>query len=96
MIRLCSGVGVHLPLAAGHGDVYEAAGVSEPLLGAALGGLLLLLGLNLFPLRQRSVPQCVLVLVRSNGRCGDASRSDHGGAGRVCREACVLTLAAGC
>ena len=47
MIRLCSGVGVHLPLAAGHGDVYEAAGVSEPLLGAALGGLLLLLGLNL-------------------------------------------------
>ena len=37
-----------LPLATGHGDVDEAAGVSEPLLGAALGGLLLLLGLNLF------------------------------------------------
>jgi hypothetical protein len=46
-IRLCSGVGVHLPLAAGHGDVYEAAGVSEPLLGAALRGLLLLLRLDL-------------------------------------------------
>jgi hypothetical protein len=45
---LRSGVGVHLPLATGHGDVDEAAGVSEPLLGAALGGLLLLLGLNLF------------------------------------------------
>lgn len=37
-----------LPLAAGHGDVDETAGVSEPLLRAALGGLLLLLGLNLF------------------------------------------------
>lgn len=36
-----------LPLATGHGDVDEAAGVSEPLLRAALGGLLLLLGLNL-------------------------------------------------
>ena len=48
---LRSGVGVHLPLATGHGDVDEAAGVSEPLLGAALGGLLLLLGLNLGSLR---------------------------------------------
>jgi hypothetical protein len=53
-----------LPLATGHGDVDEAAGVSEPLLGATLGGLLLLLGLNLFPLRQRSVPVHVLVPVR--------------------------------
>jgi hypothetical protein len=41
-----------LPLATGHGDVDEAAGVSEPLLGAALGGLLLLLGLNLLPVCQ--------------------------------------------
>ena len=38
-----------LPLATSHGDVDEAAGVSEPLLRAALGGLLLLLGLNLLP-----------------------------------------------
>lgn len=37
-----------LALATGHGDVYETAGVCEPLLGAALGGLLLLLGLNLY------------------------------------------------
>ena len=36
-----------LALATGHGDVHETAGVCEPLLGAALGGLLLLLGLNL-------------------------------------------------
>ena len=41
-----------LPLATGHGDVDETASVSEPLLGAALGGLLLLLGLNLFPTYQ--------------------------------------------
>jgi hypothetical protein len=39
-----------LPLATGHGDVDEAAGVSESLLRAALGGLLLLLGLNLLPM----------------------------------------------
>jgi hypothetical protein len=57
----CIAVLTDLPLATGHGDVDEAAGVSEPLLGAALGGLLLLLGLNLFPLRQRSVPVRVLV-----------------------------------
>ena len=38
-----------LPLAASHGDVDETASVSEPLLGAALRSLLLLLGLNLFP-----------------------------------------------
>ena len=37
-----------LALATGHGDVYETAGVCEPLLGAALRGLLLLLGLNLY------------------------------------------------
>lgn len=36
-----------LALATGHGDVDETAGVCEPLLRAALGGLLLLLGLNL-------------------------------------------------
>ena len=40
-------VGVHLPLAAGHGDVDEAAGVEDALVGAALGRLLLLLGLDL-------------------------------------------------
>ncbi len=44
-----------LPLAAGHGDVDETAGVSEPLLGATLRGLLLLLGLNL-SLVSASVP----------------------------------------
>lgn len=37
----------YLPLATGEGDVHEAAGVYEPLPGAALGDLLLLLGLNL-------------------------------------------------
>ena len=42
-----------LALATSHGDVNETAGVCEPLLGAALGGLLLLLGLNLFPKCQR-------------------------------------------
>lgn len=40
-------VGVHLALAAGHDDVYEAAGVSDTLLRAALGDLLLLLLLDL-------------------------------------------------
>lgn len=44
----------YLPLASGHGDVDEAAGVSDSLLGTALGGLLLLLGLNLYSkIRQR-------------------------------------------
>lgn len=37
----------HLPLAAGHGDIDEAASVLYPLEGAALGLLLLLLGLDL-------------------------------------------------
>ena len=37
----------YLPLSTSHGDVYETAGVSDPLLGAALGGLLLLLGVDL-------------------------------------------------
>ena len=40
-------VGVHLSLATSHGDVDEAAGISDALLRAALGRLLLLLGLNL-------------------------------------------------
>jgi hypothetical protein len=57
----CIVVLTDLPLATGHGDVDEAAGVSEPLLGATLRGLLLLLGLNLFPLRQRSIPIRMLV-----------------------------------
>lgn len=39
--------GAHLSLATGHGDVHETAGVRDSLLCAALGGLLLLLGLNL-------------------------------------------------
>ena len=39
--------GAHLSLATGHGDVHETAGVCDSLLCAALGGLLLLLGLNL-------------------------------------------------
>lgn len=42
-----AGVGVHLALATGHGDVDETAGVQDTLVGAALGSLLLLLGLNL-------------------------------------------------
>lgn len=45
---LRSRVGVHLPLATGHGDVHETAGVRDSLLRAALGGLLLLLGLDLW------------------------------------------------
>jgi anti-sigma factor RsiW len=39
--------GAHLSLATGHGDVHETASVCDSLLCAALGGLLLLLGLNL-------------------------------------------------
>lgn len=63
----------NLPLATGHGDVDEAAGVSEPLLRAALGGLLLLLGLNLFPQCQ---PPCLSQLVLSS--CSAAHRrNDH-------------------
>lgn len=45
--RLRGWVGVHLSLAAGHGDIDEAAGVRDSLLGAALGSLLLLLWLDL-------------------------------------------------
>lgn len=41
----------YLPLAPRHGDVDEAAGVCDALLGAALGRLLLLLGLDLGGLR---------------------------------------------
>lgn len=41
----------YLPLATGEGDVDEAASVQEPLPRAALGDLLLLLGLNLGGLR---------------------------------------------
>jgi hypothetical protein len=61
------GTATDLPLATGHGDVDEAAGVSEPLLGAALGGLLLLLGLNLLPFCQPR--SCVLI-----GPCAFAVR----------------------
>lgn len=38
---------MYLALATGHGDVDEAAGVENALVGAALGLLLLLLGLDL-------------------------------------------------
>lgn len=52
MIRLCgTRVGVHLSLATGEGDVHETASVRESLLGTALGGLGLLLLLNLGGLR---------------------------------------------
>jgi hypothetical protein len=56
----------NLPLATGHGDVDEATGVSESLLRAALGGLLLLLGLNLLPACQPPFhfTRCPRVLVR--------------------------------
>lgn len=40
-------IGVHLPLAAGHGDVDETAGVEHALVGSAFWRLLLLLGLDL-------------------------------------------------
>lgn len=41
-------VGVHLPLAAGHSDVYKAAGVGDALLRSALRRLLFLLWLDLW------------------------------------------------
>jgi hypothetical protein len=48
LASLRGGVGVHLALATGHDDVYEAAGVGDALLRAALGDLLLLLLLDLW------------------------------------------------
>ena len=39
---------MYLALATGHGNVDETAGIQDTLVGAALGGLLLLLGLNLY------------------------------------------------
>lgn len=39
---------MYLALATGHGHVNETAGVQDALVGAALGGLLLLLGLDLY------------------------------------------------
>jgi len=44
-------VGVHLPLSTSHRDVHESSSVCYSLLRAALGGLLLLLRLNLWCLR---------------------------------------------
>jgi hypothetical protein len=41
-------VGMYLALATGHGNVDETAGVQDALVGATLGVLLLLLGLNLY------------------------------------------------
>jgi len=49
--RLCSRVGVHLSLAASHGDVNKSSSVGYSLLGTSLGGLLLLLRLDLGSLR---------------------------------------------
>lgn len=40
-------IGMYLALATGHDNVHEAASVENTLVGAALGLLLLLLGLNL-------------------------------------------------
>ena len=45
--NLLAGVGVHLALATGHGNVDETAGVKNTLVGATLRVLLLLLGLDL-------------------------------------------------
>jgi hypothetical protein len=42
----------YLPLATGHGDVDETTSVLEALHGAALGELLLLLGLDLYESRE--------------------------------------------
>jgi hypothetical protein len=39
---------MYLALATGHDDVDETAGVQDTLVGATLGALLLLLGLNLY------------------------------------------------
>ena len=47
VLSLRSRVRIHLPLAAGHGDVDEAAGVRDALLRPALGRLLLLLWFDL-------------------------------------------------
>ena len=47
MNHLSGRVRVHLPLAAGHGDIDETAGVLDALLRAALRRLLLLLRLDL-------------------------------------------------
>jgi hypothetical protein len=47
MLRWNSSIETHLPLATGEGDVNEAAGVLNALLGTALWGLLLLLLLDL-------------------------------------------------
>jgi hypothetical protein len=47
LLRGLLAITTDLALAASHCDVYETAGVSEPLLRAALGSLLLLLRLDL-------------------------------------------------
>lgn len=48
-LQMCvsSVLSAYLSLATGHGDVHETTSVRDSLLGAALGGLLLLLRLNL-------------------------------------------------
>jgi hypothetical protein len=86
-----------LPLATGHGDVDETAGVSESLLGAALGGLLLLLGLNLFQCVSLHPQIAVRIVAVYNVVVGRLSRR-----GIVLRRvdgawgSNVLTLATGC
>ena len=46
----------NLPLATGESNVHETAGICDALLRATLGGLLLLLRLNLFVDHQHSIP----------------------------------------
>ena len=50
-MRLCGRVWVHLPLSTGQRDINKSSGVLQALLGATLGGLLLLLRLDLGGLR---------------------------------------------
>ena len=64
-----------LPLATGHGDVDETAGVCDPLLRAALGGLLLLLGLNLHIVLSEPCARLFLVSAGDGGATSGASDS---------------------
>jgi hypothetical protein len=64
-------VGMYLALATGHGNVNEAAGVEDTLVGAALGLLLLLLGLDLYS-------GCLLGCWRLINRGGDGGEGFTG------------------
>lgn len=86
--RLRAGVGVHLALAAGHDDVYEAAGVCETLLRAALGDLLLLLLLDLCAhvALAMGVPKrcaCSMAVVVMDTRSGDEAQGFGEGGERI-------------